>query len=743
MSAIGTVSVSFIANSSGLMAGANAASRAFRSLGGDSSALRASFSALQKVGSQSVADIGPASAAASAGIVRLREQAAALGSAFSSGAATAAQFKEGMSALVAESKALAAATSAAAAITRQFMTDEQRYFEQVDRIADAVKRGGLAEDVATRARAAALATYMQAGAAASAQAVAVDGLAESIRGVASVGAENPFNTSIADEFIASMDAMASSADSAAGVIDSAWLAEVQAAEEARLATAAIEELSGTFARGAAITLQNATAVEQYADKMAELDRLVQAGAISQTTYERAARAAGEAIQTETKSVSTLDAALGGIKTRLNVLIGLDVLGIFGSIASGISGAVSSFVGLAKAEAEVITQTSKMATRLGLAYGEMASLSLAAERTGVSLETMKDAMTKADVSLGRAVNGSKESAAGFEALGLSADQLNTLSLAQRFEAISSAIAKLPSEAQRAAAAVQVFGRSGTDLLPIFEGGASAITDARREAERFGTYLTTAQGKDVKAMAEAFERARTAIQGVVQQVVAYLAPAVTGIVEDFTKFIEDAGGADIGKRIGAGIIEGAKYLAEVADSVVNGFRSAAMAAADSLGVPISKEAKSLNEMQAQISAGLAPQTAVAGSGGFVTELDPAFAAEVSRLTDVVASQRQPLTTFTDLVKKAEELARLHGLNPDNNDNKKDPGPAKAAMNIQVTGVTEALKAIDSRSKEGVAEMFRLMRGSPDSAAQRTANASERTADATEKWLDLQDDVEFAIP
>jgi hypothetical protein len=743
MSAIGTVSVSFIANSAGLMAGANAASKAFRALGGDSATLRASFADLQKIGGKSVADIGLASTTAKAAFARLTSEAAALGSAFASGASTAERFKEGMRALVAESKALATATSNAASITREFLTDEQRYFEAVDRIKEAVRLGGLAEDVAARARAAALATYLEAADGATAQARATDDLASSLGAVAGLNLPNPFDSSIADEFIASMETMAAGAESAAESLNAEWFATAQAAEEARLANAALTELADTFARGAAITRQSATASEKYAEKMAELDDLLRAGAISQTVYDRAAKAAGDAMTKEAKSASTLDAALGGIKTRLNVLIGLDVAKIFGSITSSVSGAVSSFAGMAQAEAETITLTSKMAARIGVTYGEMAGLSLAAERTGVSLDAMKEAMTRADISLGKAVNGSQEAADGFAAIGLSAAQLNTLSPAQRFEQVSAAIAKLPTEAQRAAAAVRIFGKSGSDLLPIFDSGAGAIAEARAEAERFGTALKTAQGRDVQAMTAAFEKAKTAMQGVVQQVTAYLAPAVEGVVTEFTDWIGDVGGANIGEKIGEGIIKGAKYLAGIADDVVNAFRRMYMDAADILGMPISKEAAKLKGMQAQVETGLAPQAAVAGSGGFVTQLDPAFAAEMTRLTDVVASQRLDTTTFSDIMARAERRAREAFQNPDKEPSPSTQGAKLEAPKLQVTGVTEAIKAIDSRSKEGVAEMFRLMRGSPDSAAQRTANASERTADATEKWLDVQDDVEFAIP
>ena len=52
-------------------------------------------------------------------------------------------------------------------------------------------------------------------------------------------------------------------------------------------------------------------------------------------------------------------------------------------------------------------------------------------------------------------------------------------------------------------------------------------------------------------------------------------------------------------------------------------------------------------------------------------------------------------------------------------------------------QELKAIDSRSKEGIAEMFRLMRGETEDAAERTARATERIADNTEDMgVDLEE-------
>jgi hypothetical protein len=61
---------------------------------------------------------------------------------------------------------------------------------------------------------------------------------------------------------------------------------------------------------------------------------------------------------------------------------------------------------------------------------------------------------------------------------------------------------------------------------------------------------------------------------------------------------------------------------------------------------------------------------------------------------------------------------------------------------TPSTQAVRGIDARSSEGIAEFYRLVRGNRGDASERTAAASERTADATERMATSQPVVvEFA--
>lgn len=273
-----------------------------------------------------------------------------------------------------------------------------------------------------------------------------------------------------------------------------------------------------------------------------------------------------------KSVRGFQSQIQSMAGSMRTLVFIQGAQLFGSFASSALGAARSLIQVGQAAAESIDQQSKLSRRLGVTYAELAGLKLAGDLAGVGVESIATAMTKADVAFVKAQNGSKQAQSAFATLGLTTEQLGGMTSAERFEAIADAIAKLPTEAERSAAAIALFGRSGAQLLPLFEGGAASIRQARLEAEQFGLTLTGVQGRNVEEMNDSFTRVSAAIQGIVQQVVAYLAPAITGVVNKFLEFVKQAGGATIGQAIGDALMAGAEVLAGIGDWLVSGITTA---------------------------------------------------------------------------------------------------------------------------------------------------------------------------
>lgn len=480
----------------------------------------------------------------------------------------------------------------------------------------------------------------------------------------------------------------------------------------------------------------------------------------------------------------LEGATSGLRSGMNALVAIQGAQLFGSIANAAGGYIRQLVSMGSAQAEVIDQQSKLAARLGMTYGEFAGLALAGDLAGVGMDAIATAATKADVAFVKASNGSKTAQAAFQGLGLSMNDLGQMSAAERFQAIASAIAALPTEAQRSAAAVQMFGRAGAQLLPLFSGGAEGIAEAAAQAERFGLALTTAQGQDVEAMNDAFTMAGAAVNGIVTQVVGYLAPAVQAVADTFTNMVGTVGGANIGQAIGDGILVGARFLAGIGDwfianlgnvfsffssvgeywsgvidfanrvanlfiaafnifemvgnvvgglfsDIVAGFYNAAAQIASVIPGfgSMAEELRASGETwsaQADTYAAAMNQNeqeaAAAWSAAFAdtaTNAAPQFAGPLTAAIDAATAQAQASAAQVDEAGKgaATEIATA----------------AAAAAQPQ------ALKGVDSRSSEGISEMFRLMRGTGDDVQEQQLGVLEEIRDAISGQ---EDDYPFAI-
>ena len=405
-------------------------------------------------------------------------------------------------------------------------------------------------------------------------------------------------------------------------------------------------------------------------------------------------------------------------------------------------------GLVVSTSEVVSSQNDLAGRLGLTYGELAGLSYAGSLVGVSMEQIGGAMTRAQVAFANAANGSKTAQAAFARLGLSVAELNGMSAEQQFEAIAQSISQLPTEAERAAAAVQIFGRAGAQLLPLFADGAAGIQQAREEAERFGLTLTNAQSGNIDAMGDSFDKAKAAITGVIQQVVAYLAPAIENVTTQFTNLIGSVGGANIGQAIGDGILAGARFLAQIGDFIIQNF-SGVFAYLSSIGgqwntvfdfgnrvaqffygafktfeavgnivaaailTAFSYFSKTAGEFAAVYSKAAADNIGTAQAA-----FSAAFTAAAPEAGQAIAG---PLTTSLDAA-----VAKAQAASQQTDEAVKQT--VEVQQTIDTAPLQEAVKGIDSRSREGVAEMFRLMRGGPADVQEQQLSVLEQIAENT---------------
>lgn len=163
----------------------------------------------------------------------------------------------------------------------------------------------------------------------------------------------------------------------------------------------------------------------------------------------------------------------------------------GSFAKGIGGLVVgafAFDKLLSAMTNAINkgdQLQDLANKFGISASQLQLLGNAAELSGASLESVAAALNKAAVNAQKA-GQDKNLAEGFAKIGLSLADLQKATPQDILMKFADAAASGAIQGQEFALAVQLMGRSATDLLPTFQQGSAAI---RAQGEAMGVWSDT--------------------------------------------------------------------------------------------------------------------------------------------------------------------------------------------------------------------------------------------------------------
>lgn len=218
---------------------------------------------------------------------------------------------------------------------------------------------------------------------------------------------------------------------------------------------------------------------------------------------------------------------------VRVLTGLQLGTAF---VSAVRSVASSFTQFTAGAAQSIDSTNKLSRALGVSFGELQRLQLAADLSGASSEQLANAFTRAQVTITRAAQGGTQATRALRTLGLSVDELTDLSSTAQFERIATAIAGIENPATRSAAAVEIFGRSGAQLLPTFQELAGTLQDADAFFSGFRNQLTGDDAKSIENINDAFTRTQAAVTQTAALILAKLEPALTAGARAVQEFLQ---------------------------------------------------------------------------------------------------------------------------------------------------------------------------------------------------------------
>jgi hypothetical protein len=261
-----------------------------------------------------------------------------------------------------------------------------------------------------------------------------------------------------------------------------------------------------------------------------------------------ARVVGDVAIEVGADVSPLVRELGKGEGALNRFgMGSDKMGrMVAGAAAGAAAAVAALgaavVVQTRAAMQNIDALAKQARALGLTTAQFQAMSMVASEAGVEVGKLSSSLGIMQRNIVEATQGSRAQAEAFRRLGIEAESLLGLDPSQQFERLAAAIAGIEDPAQRTAAAMEVFGRGGRDVLNMLPGYTAAIQEATEFQKRFGIAVSEIDAKNIETANDAVERMKSALGGTANVLAASFAPAVAAAANSITEFIGKVIGVD---------------------------------------------------------------------------------------------------------------------------------------------------------------------------------------------------------
>lgn len=225
--------------------------------------------------------------------------------------------------------------------------------------------------------------------------------------------------------------------------------------------------------------------------------------------------------------SALKRTLKTVQTNLKTLAA-GTAKVGGALTGAALGALAPLTAAVFSFAESGAALDDMSQRTGVSADQLSRLKYAAEQSGSTLESVEKGIRKLGQVVTAAGDGSKSAAESLAAVGVSAKGLESLTPDEQFLAIAEGLSKIEDPGERAARAMDIFGKAGAELVPLLSGEAQGIQNLMDKADELGIVIGSDQAKAAAEFDDAWHSLKTTLGGITTQIAAAVVPAITAMM-----------------------------------------------------------------------------------------------------------------------------------------------------------------------------------------------------------------------
>jgi hypothetical protein len=270
------------------------------------------------------------------------------------------------------------------------------------------------------------------------------------------------------------------------------------------------------------------------------------------------RGAQETISKELGAISGSSASEAGQKIGSSLSSGMGTalkagVATVGVAAAAVGTAVvagtKAFVDSAQEVSAYGDEIDKMSQKLGLSKQAYQEWDYVLQLSGTEMSSMTTGLKTLTNKLDDAKNGSKDAQEMFSQLGISMDELQSMSREDLFSATIAGFQQMADSTDRAALANDLFGKSGQNLAPLFNTTTDATKQMIKEAHDYGMIMSDEAVTASADFQDSMLKMQNTISGLKNSMIGELLPAATQVSDGLADLFKgDMSGAD---KVAAGV------------------------------------------------------------------------------------------------------------------------------------------------------------------------------------------------
>ncbi|MBR6313656.1 MAG: hypothetical protein IKR49_03345 [Clostridia bacterium] len=228
----------------------------------------------------------------------------------------------------------------------------------------------------------------------------------------------------------------------------------------------------------------------------------------------------------------------------------------GAVVAGAAAAGKKLWSMANDTAQAGDEIEKNAQKVGLSFGSYQKWNYVMELAGTEMSACTIGLKTLTNTFDDAINGSSSATEKFNRLGISMDDIKGMSREDLFGTVVTALQNVSDETERAALANDMFGRSGQELIPLFNMTEAELQKAMEECDEYGMIMSDEAVSASAAFQDSLTKLGGAADGLKNKMIGGLLPGLTEMIDGFAALV--AGDANAGSMIENGLGHALEYL-----------------------------------------------------------------------------------------------------------------------------------------------------------------------------------------